>query len=58
MTFIIGIRFLTDHIDGDHYYRILFPGHNLQRAHSQFRLLETMEVHFEEMREIVEELSL
>ncbi|MCX6247877.1 MAG: aminoglycoside phosphotransferase family protein [Bacteroidetes bacterium] len=53
MTFIIGIRFLTDYIDGDHYYRILFPGHNLQRARSQFRLLETMEGHFEEMKEIV-----
>jgi hypothetical protein len=53
MTFIIGLRFLTDHINGDHYYRIAFPGHNLQRARTQFRLLETMEEHAEEMEVIV-----
>ncbi len=54
MTFIIGLRFLTDHIGGDHYYRIQFPGHNLQRARSQFRLLKSMEERFEEMRKIVD----
>jgi Ser/Thr protein kinase RdoA (MazF antagonist) len=53
MTYLIGLRFLTDHIDGDHYYRIRFPGHNLQRARAQFRLLETMEEKAEEMEEIV-----
>jgi hypothetical protein len=53
MTYIIGLRFLTDHIDGDHYYRIHFPGHNLQRARAQFRLLESMEEKFEEMEDIV-----
>jgi thiamine kinase-like enzyme len=53
MTFIIGLRFLTDHINGDHYFRIAFPGHNLQRARAQFRLLETMEKQSEKMEEIV-----
>jgi serine/threonine protein kinase len=56
MTYIIGLRFLTDHIDGDHYFRTLFPGHNLQRARSQFRLLETMEEKFEQMKEIIERI--
>jgi serine/threonine protein kinase len=56
MTYIIGLRFLTDHIDGDHYFRIHFPGHNLQRARSQFRLLETMEEKFEQMKNIVERI--
>lgn len=56
MTFIIGLRFLTDHIDGDNYYRIHFPGHNLQRARSQFRLLETMEDHFDKMKAIIERI--
>jgi serine/threonine protein kinase len=56
MTFIIGLRFLTDHIDGDHYFRIRFPGHNLQRARSQFRLLETMEEKYEKMKDIVERI--
>ena len=58
MTFIIGLRFLTDHIDGDHYYRIHFPGHNLQRARSQFRLLESMEENFEKMEGIIADLRI
>jgi len=53
MTFIIGLRFLTDHIDGDHYFRINFENHNLQRARAQFRLLESMEANFAIMKEIV-----
>lgn len=57
MTFMIGLRFLTDHIDGDHYFRIHFPGHNLQRAHAQFRLLESMEEKFEDMEKIIDGLA-
>lgn len=57
MTFIIGLRFLTDHIDGDHYFHISFPGHNLQRARSQFRLLETMEEKFDQMKEIINSIT-
>jgi hypothetical protein len=53
MTYLIGLRFLTDHLDGDHYYRIHFQGHNLQRARTQFRLLETMEEKYEEMKEVI-----
>jgi hypothetical protein len=53
MTYIIGLRFLTDHIDGDHYFRIHFENHNLQRARVQFRLLEGMEANFAVMKEIV-----
>jgi serine/threonine protein kinase len=56
MTFIIGLRFLTDHIDGDRYFRIRFEGHNLQRARAQFRLLETMEEHTGEMERIIRDL--
>ncbi|MCX6304926.1 MAG: aminoglycoside phosphotransferase family protein [Bacteroidetes bacterium] len=53
MTYIIGLRFLTDHLDGDHYYKTGFPGHNLQRARTQFRLLQSMEQHFDEMQMII-----
>ena len=53
MTFIIGLRFLTDHIDGDKYFRIHFENHNLQRARAQFRLLESMEENFEKMKRII-----
>ena len=53
MTYLIGLRFLTDYIDGDRYYKTGFPGHNLQRARAQFRLLESMEDHFHEMQAII-----
>jgi hypothetical protein len=53
MTYIIGLRFLTDHIDGDHYFRIHFENHNLQRARAQFRLMESMEKNYDAMKEIV-----
>ncbi len=43
MAFIIGLRFLSDHLDGDHYYRIHYPGHNLVRASAQFALVKSME---------------
>jgi len=43
LTFIIGLRFLTDYLNGDVYFRILHPGHNLDRARVQFKLVEEME---------------
>lgn len=43
MTFVIGLRFLTDYLNGDVYFRTHHPGHNLERARVQFRLVEEME---------------
>ncbi len=42
MTFIIGLRFLTDHLNGDTYYKIARENHNLDRCRTQFRLVELM----------------
>lgn len=56
MTFEVGLRFLTDYLDGDVYFRIERPEHNLVRARCQFRLLEDMEAHRAEMDAIVREL--
>lgn len=53
MTFIIGLRFLTDFIDGDTYFRTLYPDHNLVRTKVQFRLIEAMERNADKMHEIV-----
>jgi hypothetical protein len=50
MTYLIGLRFLTDYLNGDIYYKIRNPGHNLQRARVQFILLKSMESHFAEMK--------
>jgi len=51
--YIIGVRFLTDYVDGDNYFKIKHEHHNLQRARAQFKLLVSMEGQFGEMREIV-----
>ena len=38
MSFMLGVRFLTDHLDGDRYFRVREAGQNLARAEAQFRL--------------------
>jgi hypothetical protein len=53
LTFLVGLRFLTDHLAGDVYFKIARPGHNLRRARAQFALLADMERHFSAMEEIV-----
>jgi len=53
LTFMVGLRFLTDHLAGDVYFKTARPEHNLQRARAQFALLADMERHFSAMEEIV-----
>lgn len=53
MTLECGIRFLTDYLEGDHYFHIARPDHNLDRARTQFTLVRQMEEVFEQMLEIV-----
>ncbi|BDU76534.1 phosphotransferase enzyme family protein [Mesoterricola sediminis] len=43
LTYECGLRFLTDHLEGDTYFRIHRPGHNLDRARNQFALLRGLE---------------
>ena len=38
MCFLVGLRFLTDYLDGDRYFAVSRPSHNLERARNQFRL--------------------
>lgn len=45
-----------DYIDGDKYYRIHYPEHNLVRTHAQYKLLRSMEEQYEQMRAIVKSL--
>lgn len=56
ITFEQGVRFLTDYLEGDHYYKIKYPNHNLFRARAQFKLLERMENRFAEMENIISEI--
>ncbi len=43
MIYMIGLRFLTDYLDGDNYFSISRPDHNLHRCRTQFKLLEEVE---------------
>ena len=54
MTLECGIRFLTDHLNGDVYFRIQRENHNLDRCRVQFKLLQEMEAHFSAMQQIIE----
>ena len=50
MTFECGMRFLTDYIEGDHYFRTSREGHNLDRCRCQFALVADMEKKENEMK--------
>lgn len=57
MTFECGMRFLADHLEGDHYFRIHRENHNLDRARTQFKLVWDMEQKLSEMKAIVENIN-
>lgn len=48
-----GIRFLADHINGDTYYNIYYPGQNLDRARTQLKLVEDMEKKLPQIKNIL-----
>lgn len=57
ITFEIGIRFLTDFLSGDTYFRIHRPGHNLDRCRTQFKLVESIEKQETAMQKCVDQLA-
>ncbi|MDX9811334.1 MAG: aminoglycoside phosphotransferase family protein [Bacteroidales bacterium] len=56
ITYTMAVRFLTDSLDGDHYYKIRNPEHNLQRARAQLKLVESMEQEYGVMASIIKRL--
>ncbi|MDD6309321.1 MAG: aminoglycoside phosphotransferase family protein [Clostridia bacterium] len=53
ITCELAMRFLTDYINGDVYFKTHYPGHNLVRARAQMRLLEVVEERYPEMQAYV-----
>ncbi|MBQ6428914.1 MAG: aminoglycoside phosphotransferase family protein [Oscillospiraceae bacterium] len=53
MTLENGLRFLTDYLDGDHYYHITRPEHNLDRCRTQLKLVSDMEQKWDRMMAII-----
>ena len=57
ITLETGIRFLTDHLEGDQYFRISRPDHNLDRCRTQLALVKSMEAQGDAMAALVQELA-
>lgn len=55
LTYMQTVRFLTDYINGDTYYKIHSPKHNLIRTKAQFKLLQSLEAHATEMDAFMEQ---
>jgi aminoglycoside phosphotransferase (APT) family kinase protein len=53
LAFELALRFLTDHLAGDRYFRVQRPDHNLHRARNQLRLLAELERQAGRLRDIV-----
>ena len=58
ITFEQVLRFLMDYIDGDKYYKVAYPDHNLVRTCAQYRLLQSMESQYPQMQRIICDLIL
>lgn len=57
MTLEVGLRFLKDYLDGDLYFKVKYPEHNLVRARTQLKLVADMETKMDQMKEIVARVS-
>ena len=53
MTYMQTVRFLADYIDGDKYFKVKHPEHNLQRTRAQLRYLQCLEEKAEEMEALL-----
>jgi len=57
LTLETGIRFLTDYLEGDVYFKVKRPGHNLDRCRTQIRLVQSMEEQMSAMRKRCADLA-
>ena len=55
LTCMQTVRFFTDYLNGDTYYKIHHPEHNLQRTKAQFKLLQSLKEHAAEMNDFMKE---
>ncbi len=57
ITFEIGLRFLTDYLEGDIYFKTHRDNHNLDRCRVQFKMVESIESNYDKMQDIVKEVQ-
>lgn len=56
LTYMQAVRFLTDFINGDTYYKVLYPEHNMVRTRAQIKLLKSIDANLEEMNSYISSL--
>lgn len=54
LPFMQGVRFLTDYLEGDHYFKVAYSDHNLVRTKTQFKLVSELEAAENELQAIIE----
>ena len=57
MAYENGIRFLADHLNGDRYFRVHRPAHNLDRARMQFAIVDSLERQEEHLRQLLDAIT-
>ena len=57
MCLEVGMRFLTDHLNGDVYFRVHRPDHNLDRCRTQLKIVAEIEGYTPQMLEVVRRYS-
>ena len=56
MTYECGIRFLGDYVNGDTYFKVKHPTHNLDRARNQLKLAKDIEAKLPELNELTRKM--
>ena len=56
MTYEVGIRFLTDYLEGDVYFHTAYPEHNIDRARNQLKLVADINEKLPKLNEMVKEI--
>ncbi len=56
ITFIMGLRILTDYLNGNIYYKVDYDTHNLVRAKNQFKLVKSIQENYKTMQQITEKV--
>ncbi len=56
IAFELGLRFFTDHLAGNIYFKVKYPNHNLDRALVQFKLTQSIEIQEQSIRRIIQDL--
>ena len=56
MVYMQTVRFLSDYLNGDTYYKIAYPEHNIVRTRAQYKLLQSLDANLDNMNKVISEI--